>query len=55
VSAIRTPGLSGIPIAYQEASNLTTCPALQIGIVTEIITGATPGASNDVAFAITGN
>jgi hypothetical protein len=53
VSGIDPGGLGGVPIAFQE--HPTTCPGLEIGIVTEVIGATGPAASNLVPFAITAN
>jgi hypothetical protein len=53
VSGIDPGGLGGAPIAFQE--HPTSCPGLEIGIVTEVIGATGPVASNSVPFAITAN
>jgi hypothetical protein len=56
VSAIQTPGIVGTPVAFQTRQDAATCPALQIGIVTQVVSATgvvTP--SDTVDFALSAN
>src|SRR3954454_22252894 len=48
VSAIRSPGIAGAPVAFQTGQDTATCPSLQLGIVTEVVTAAAVTPSDDV-------
>src|SRR3954452_17963889 len=55
VSAIQSPDITGAPVAFQTEQDTATCPALQVGIVTEVVTAAAVTPSDDVWFALSAN
>jgi hypothetical protein len=55
VSAIQSPGITGVPVAFQTTQDTASCPSLQLGVVTQVVTAGAVTASDDVWFALSAN